>query len=840
MHKDAIYLVDGTSICYRSFFAIKLSTSKGVPSGAVYGFFKTLQKIISKYNPSYMVICFDVSRKTFRHDKFKEYKINRPPLPDALGMQLPLIKKMIKDLGITVVEKEGFEADDIIAALSEKAQKQGAPAVIVTMDKDMYQLIKKEEVVVYNPNQDRILKEADFLKEYGFSPPQMVDFLSLAGDSTDNIPGAKGIGKVGAAKLIKEFGTIERLFDNLDKLSPKVKNTLLENKKIVFLSKDLVKLHLCDLNVKWDNLKIGTPDYAEIYKLFSELEFKSLLKDVQSPSPDLDIEVKEKQDLDFLQEERGQKRAIFIDESYGYIFDKKKNCVYKLKLGQLRKFLEEEKAEKISYGFKEQMLSLKDAQIRGIYFDVKLAAYLVDPTFADYELSTLIFHYLEEVLPQVSAVAAPLFIWRLYEKLSSKLKEEKIDKLFFEVEMPLIYVLADMQRQGLKVDIEVMSRLFNEVDQRIEKAGKEIFKLAGKEFNLNSHQQLAGVLFKDLKIPPQGKTKTGFSTAEGTLRKLASNYPIVQVILEYRQLNKLKTTYILPLIEEVKHKGGWLHASFNQTATATGRLSSSSPNLQSIPVRGEFSSYLRKAFIPSFKGGCLLSADYSQIELRILAHFSQDAKLVEGFKKDLDIHTFTASLLFNIGEADVSDKQRDLAKKVNFGIIYGMGKYRLSQELAIKPKEAEQFIDEYFLRYPKVAEYINRVHSQLEKHGFVKTILGRKRSLPHFDSSNVQLQEFSRRQAINTPIQGSCADIIKVAMVKIYAEMKSRKLKSHLIMQIHDELIFDVAGTELDEVTDIVKRNMEESIKLEVPIKVNLKVGKNWAQMKEVNIQKRR
>ncbi|MBU1122720.1 MAG: DNA polymerase I [Candidatus Omnitrophota bacterium] len=834
MYKDAIYLVDGTSICYRSFFAIRLSTSKGVPSGAVYGFFKTLQKIISKYKPAYMGICFDVSRKTFRHEKFKEYKINRPPMPDGLGFQIPLIKKMVKDLGIAVVEKEGFEADDIIATLCEKSHRQKMPAVIVSMDKDMCQLIKNEDVVMYNPNHDKILSEDGFFEKYGFGPAQMVDFLSLAGDSTDNIPGAKGIGRVGATKLVKEFGAVEHIYNNLDRVGAKIKEKLLDNKDNVFLSKELVKLHLCDLDLKWDDLKIKECNYAGLYELFNELEFKNLLKDIPSPSLDLDVEVKEMPSKDFLKGLEGETLAVFIDKDDGFIFDKNKNCVYKTKKSLLKEFLEDEKIKKISYGFKDQILSFEDIKIKGLYFDVKVAAYLIDSGFADYDLSTLIFHYLGEAIPEIPSQSVVVFIWRLYEKLLPKLKEESVDKLFFDVEMRLIYVLADMQRVGVKVDIDVMKRLLEEVTKRIAVSSKEIFKLAGKEFNLNSHQQLADVLFLDLKIPPQGKTKTGFSTAEGVLKKLEDKHPIVKLILEYRQVNKLKTTYVSPLIEDIKINNGWLHANFNQTATQTGRLSSSSPNLQSIPAKGEFSSFLRGAFVSSFKDGKLLSADYSQIELRILAHFSQDENLIEGFRKNLDVHTLTASLLFGVSEEEVSESSRNVAKKVNFGIVYGMGQFSLSQELGIKPKEAARFIDEYFLRYPKVAEYIKKVHAQLEDKGFVTTILERKRNLPHFNSSNVGLREFSRRQAINTPIQGSCADLIKVAMVKISDEIKNENLKSRLIMQIHDELIFDVVAGELDNVTIMVKRNMEEAIKLAVPIKVNIKVGNNWAQMKEI------
>ncbi|HIE35671.1 MAG TPA: DNA polymerase I, partial [Candidatus Omnitrophica bacterium] len=460
------------------------------------------------------------------------------------------------------------------------------------------------------------------------------------------------------------------------------------------------------------------------------------------------------------------------------------------------------------------------------------AAYLIDSSFVDYNLDTLVSHYLGH-FSSLSKETFPFFINKLYSLLQRKLREDGLEKLFFEVEMPLIYVLVGIERWGIKLDIQMMEDLSKEVDKRLEELKREIFKIAQEEFNLNSPQQLGRILFEKLKIPPIKKTKTGYSTDEAVLEKLSSEHSIASLILEYRELNKLKTTYILPLIEEVKSKGGRIYAKFNQTATQTGRLSSSSPNLQSIPIRGRFSSYLRKAFVSSFPSGFILSADYSQIELRILAHFSKEERLIEAFKNDRDIHTFTASLLFKVNEEEVDGRMRDLAKRVNFGIIYGMSSYKLSKELNVSLHEAESFIESYFLRYPKIKEYIDKVVREAEERGYVKTILGRRRYLEDLKSPYSQLREFARRQAINTPIQGSCADLIKMAMVRIYQEFKRRNLKSKLIIQIHDELLFDVFPQELEEVVRIVKRNMQECIKLDVPIKVNLKWGKNWAECKE-------
>lgn len=833
MHRNTIYLIDGTSICYRSFFAIKLSTSRGFPSGAVYGFFKTLRKILSKYNPSYMGVCFDVSRKTFRQEKFKEYKINRPPIPDDLGTQIPLIKKMVNYLGVTLIEREGFEADDLIATLSKMNDHDNETIVIVSSDKDLFQLLSGERVIMYNPNQDKFWKENDFFKEYGFSPLKIIDFLALAGDSADNIPGAKGIGKVGAAKLVREFSSVENIFDNLDKVSEKMRKIILENKANIFLSKELVTLNACELDVRQEDLKIRDTDYPELYKMFSELEFKSLLKEIPSPSINSAIEVKQEDSSGFLNGLTEDSLCVFLEAGYGYVFNEKKQCVHKAEIKDLRKVLEDEKVTKISYAFKEQLRAFSDLKINGIWFDVKIAAYLIDAA-ADYELTDLVYRYLGEAVPKIPVLCAPGYIYRLYRILSSRLKEESLDKLFFEVEMPLVEVLADMEKWGVKIDLPAMQSLLEKVERKLEKVQKDIFIAAGKEFNLNSPRQLRSILFDDLKIAPLGKTKTGYSTGVDVLKKLSLNYPIAEFILEYRELSKLKTTYILPLIESVRDKYGKLYAQFNQTGTQTGRLSSASPNLQSIPVKGEFSSDLRGAFISSFKNGRLLSADYSQIELRILAHFSGDERLVEALKNNSDVHRVTAALLFSVSEGEVSEFQRNLAKRVNFGIIYGMGPYGLAQELGITPREAESFIGEYFLRYPKVGEYIQGICARLEKEGEVRTILNRKRFLPDFNSSNAGLREFARRQAVNTPIQGSCADLIKVAMLKIYKAFKQRKLKAKLIIQIHDELIFDLPQDEIEEVVDIVKENMEKSIVLNVPVEVNLKLGKNWADMEKI------
>ena len=834
MSKNTLYLVDGTSLCYRSFFAVKLSTSAGFPTGAVYGFYRTLKKMLSKHNPTHMGICFDVSRKTFRQEKFKEYKIQRPPSPDGLKAQMPLVKELIDALGIKSVEKEGFEADDLIAAFSAKAIDDDLSVVIVTSDKDLYQLLASDKVSIYDASKDKLINRDIFIKDNGFSPELIVDFLSIAGDATDNIPGAKGIGKVGATKLIKEFGTVENIFKNLDKVGDKTKDMLTKSKKDILLSKELVQLYHPKTSLGWRDLKIVEPDSEKIYKMFSELEFRGLLKDIPAPSLDIGVVVGNSAPKDRLDKICEEGLVFFIEDKDIFIFDNAKKCIYKENLNKAGGILKNKDVTKITYGLKEQLINNANINIEGRAFDVKIAAYLLDSALGDLSLGSLASNYLGKHLTQVPAKLSPYFIYNLYKIFVTKLKEEGLSKLFNEVEMPLVGVLADMKTCGVKVRAQTLDKLFKEVEKKANKARDDVFKISGREFNLNSPKQLGVILFDELGIKPLKKTKTGYSTNEEVLERLSIDHEIATHILDYRHLNKLKTTYILPLVDEVKINKGTLHTNFNQTVTQTGRLSSSSPNLQSIPAKGEFSSGLRQAFIPSEPDGYILSGDYSQIELRILAHLCDDEELTKAFKEDLDIHKSTASLLFGIEPKKVSDFQRKVAKKVNFGIIYGMSAYGLSKELKITPLEAQNFIDDYFSRFPKVKKYIDKISASAKDKGYVETILGRRRRLPDINSSNIQLQEFSRRQAINAPVQGSCADLIKIAMVRISKDLKDHKLKTKLTIQIHDELIFDVAPNELEEASKLIQRDMEQAFGLSVPVKVNLEAGKNWGQMRKL------
>ncbi|MCM8823163.1 MAG: DNA polymerase I [Candidatus Omnitrophica bacterium] len=836
MESEVLYLIDGTSICYRSFFAIRLSTTKGFPTGAIYGFFTTLRKIIKKYNPLYLGVCFDVSRKTFRQDKFREYKIQRPSIPHELKVQFPLIKKLLSLWGIKLVEKEGFEADDIIASLTQKALREDFKVVIVSSDKDIYQLIDDGRVCIYDPVKNRMYEENTFNEEYGFIPSLMVDYLALTGDTTDNVPGAKGIGKVGATKLVKLYGSVENIFKNLDNIPSKMRCILVNNKDNIFLSKELLILSSPNIDITLDDLKRREANYQDIYGMFRELEFSSLLKDIPLPSVNLGIKIENKLPWELKEEINSERRIIFYPwQDKVFILGKHETVTYETSIEDIQEFFRDHNLDKVSYDFKEIYKNFKTHWLdERSYFDIKVASYLVNPSLGDYSMENLIGYFLNIFTKEIPPQTYPYFINKLYLYLKEKMKDLTLESLFVNVEMPLVRVISAMESWGINIDQDYLIALSKEVDNRISTLTEEIFKISGGSFNINSPQQLRKVLFEQLKIPPVKRTKTGFSTDEEVLEKLAHNYPIAKLLLEYRELSKLKSTYISPFLEEVKIKGGRIYAKFNQMGTQTGRLSSYSPNLQSVPAKGDFAQKIRKAFVPSFKEGFILSADYSQIELRILAHLSKEDNLIDAFKRGEDIHSFTARLLFDIPSQIIDKEQRDIAKRVNFGIVYGMSAYGLAKELEVGEEEARAFIENYFLRYPKVRDFIERSYEEVKKTGYTKTLMGRIRYVEEINSPNPELRDFALRQAVNTPIQGTAADLIKLAMVKIFREFNKNNLNSKLIIQIHDELVFDVLDKELDKVISIVKECMEGGLELVVPVLVNIKIGKNWLELQPI------
>lgn len=851
-------LIDAHSLCYRAFFAIKsgLVTSYGQPTGAVYGFVNMLNKILTDVKPEYAAICFDVGKPTFRQEKFNEYKIHRLPMPDDLKTQIPLIKEIISAYNLSLIEKEGFEADDVIAHLAKKAKKKGLEVVIVTSDKDMLQLVDKD-IKVYNPYKadGMYLGPKEVEEQFGVNPENIIDLLSLMGDSVDNIPGVKGIGEKTARELIEQFKDIKNLLKNVDKIkSEKLRNLIKENKEMINLSLQLAKLSTdIDIDLDLDNLNLKDADYQKLYSLFSKLEFKSLLKNLSDKVRDKDFgkkldfikNIKETQDLNALKNELKKTKSFSF--SFNTQEDQLRVCIY---IGKDNLYILTDKEEiksvfgdsdirKIGNDIKNAKFVFDkfDIQISGNYFDIMIAAYLLVSSRTDYQLGSLLYDYLKigplnnEVLEKNQAI----FIYKLKEIFEEGLKEKKLIDLFYKLEMPLVDVLYRIEKNGIKIDCSLLKDMSKSLDKQLNKLMREIFAISNKEFNINSPKQLAQILFVDLKLPVIKKTKTGFSTDEEVLKKL-SYHKIPELILEYRQISKLKSTYVDVLPNVCDGKTNRVHTNFLQTGTETGRLSSNNPNLQNIPIKTELGRQIRAAFISSSASWSLLSCDYSQIELRILAHFSKDNTLIDAFKNDEDIHKMTAALIYQIDIKDVQDQMREVAKRINFGIIYGMSSYGLSKDLDISVEIAQNFIDTYFLRYPKVKEFIDKQIEFARNNDYVSTILGRRRYLPYINSKNLSLRQFSQRQAVNATIQGSAADLIKLAMINIQKELDRKNMQAKMVIQVHDELVFDFPNSEKDSLVKIVKKDMEEAIELDVPIKVSLKIGKNWRDVEEHEI----
>ncbi|MDD5005228.1 MAG: DNA polymerase I [Candidatus Omnitrophica bacterium] len=852
-----VCLIDAHSLCYRAFFAIKanLATSYGQPTNAVYGFINMLNKILSDVKPDYVAICFDVAKPTFREEKFKEYKIDRPSMPDDLKTQIPLIKEIISAYNIRIIEKEGFEADDLIATFASRAKKKNLEVTIVTSDKDMLQLVDSD-IKVYNPyKEDGIYFSPKEVEEhFGVKPRNIVDLLSLMGDSTDNIPGAKGIGEKTARELLGEFKDIDGLFKNIDKIkSDKVKNLIKDNKKNIKLSQELVVLEKdVDIDIDLKDLSLKEADYEKLYALFSKLEFKTLLKSLsQKVTPmtfgkeiDFIKNIKQTQDLRQLESDLKNTKefSFYIDISQEqprtFIYAGKDKLYVLTDKDKLSSIFADKNLGKIGNDIKNAKLIFDKfgVDIRGGLFDIMIAAYLINPARTDYQIETLLYDYLnigpfgKEDLKNQEAV----FIYKLKEILDKELGDKNLSGLFYKLEIPLIGVLFRIEKNGIKLDCKLLADLSEKLDKELNKLMQEIFNISGREFNLNSPKQLREILFDELKLPIVKKTKTGPSTDEEVLNKLSLQHKIPQLILKYRQITKLKSTYVDVLPDLCDKKDHRIHSNFLQIGTETGRLSSNNPNLQNIPVKSELGREIRSAFIASSKDWSLFSCDYSQIELRMLAHLSKDEVLAKAFEQDLDIHKATAALIYGVDLKDVEDKMREVAKRVNFGVIYGMSAYGLSKDLDIGLDVAQDFIDTYFLRYPKVKVFIEGQIKLARDKGYVATIMGRRRYLPYINSKNIGLRQFSERQAVNATIQGSAADLIKLAMINIQEELDKKKMQTKMVIQVHDELVFDFPDDEKSQLVKIVKSGMEEAIKLDVPVKVSLKIGQNWAEMKEI------
>jgi DNA polymerase-1 len=842
MAEKNLFLIDATAFCYRAFYALSnLNTASGQPTNAVYGFLNIFNKILKEHKPDYLICCFDVSRETFRLEKFPQYKMQRPAMPDGLSSQIPMIKEIIGAYGIPIFEKKGFEADDIIAELARKAAAKKLRVTIVSSDKDILQLVGGR-ISVFNPYKGGgILYDAAKVKElFGVSPELTVDVLALMGDDADNIPGVPGVGEKTAVKLISDFGSLDKLLRSIPRISPdKIRKAVEDNLERIKLNRDLISLDErvgIDLDLK--KIKPGVPDHAGLARIFKKLEFKSLLKELPGAQDKVtqaalhDFKAGELERLSV----SGGEAAICADLSGSVFFcaDGKISGGDPLS-GELSKAVSSAQLKKLGYDLKKLKVSLakQSLELRGLDFDVMIAAYLLNPSRSSYALVDIALEYLGEFVRQDSLEAADALglMIKLRPVLEKAMEEKGLLKLFSGLEMPLVSVLAQMEEDGIKLDLKLLNELSRDIEKRLIKLIADIYESSGTQFNINSTKQLGQVLFEKLKLPVVKRTKTGFSTDEEVLTRLADKHALPALLLEYRQLTKLKNTYIDALPKLVDPRTGRVHTSFNQTGTETGRLSSSNPNLQNIPIKTDIGSRIRQAIVSSDRSNLLLSCDYSQIELRVLAHLCGDKTLIDAFHKDQDIHRLTASLIYDVAESEVADNMRETAKRVNFGIIYGQSAFGLSKDLRIPVPQAQDFIDAYFLRYPRVREFIDAQVHKARSEGFVTTLMGRRRYIPEINNKNLGIRQFAERQAVNTPIQGTASDLIKLAMINISEEMKARGLESRMVLQIHDELVFDAPLGELDRLAILVKDKMEQAQKLDVPIKIDIKKGRNWLDM---------
>ena len=882
-----LFLIDGSSYIFRAFYAIRgLSTSKGFPTNAIFGFTSMLLKILKDHRPEAMAVVFDAKGPSFRSGIFREYKANRPPLSDDLSRQIPYIKEIVEAFRIPILEKEGYEADDLIGTVAKRARGEGIDVVIVSGDKDLLQLVD-ERVTQLDTMRDELYGPKEVEAKLGVKPSSIPDMMGLCGDPIDNIPGVPGIGKKTAQELIRRYGSLEALLERAEEdpgIRKRLKEAIRQNRQQALLSKQLATIDTqVPLEFRWEDFRLAPPDEERLKAIFRELEFHRFLKEL-FPERTLSEEgyhlVTEKEDLEALVRRLRKAEGFALDlestsrdpmmaQLVGFAISLSPHEAYYIPVGhdylgappqlpadevltRLKGVLEDEGIKKYGQNIKYDYIILGryGVKLRGISCDAMVAAYLLDPTRRVYNLESLAQQFLghqmityKEVVgkgegfQKVELEQAKRYAcedadvtFLLAGELLGRLGQEGLKGLFERVELPLIEVLAEMEMWGVRVDVGQLGEFSKELEGRLWRLEEEIQRMAGVRFNLNSPQQVGKVLFERLGLPVKKRTKTGYSTDVEVLQSLAREYEIARLLLEYRGLAKLKSTYVDALPKMINPETGRIHTSYNQTATATGRLSSSEPNLQNIPIRTEEGRRIREAFIPE-EGWVLLGADYSQIELRILAHLSADPTLIEAFRREEDIHTRTACEVFGVGPDEVTPEMRREAKVINFGIIYGMSPYGLSKELGVEPKVAARYIEDYFRRYQGVKAFIEGVISEAKKRGYVTTLFGRRRPLPEINSSNRTARQFAERTAINTPVQGTAADLIKMAMVNIYRRIRKEGLQAKLIIQVHDELILEVKEEEMERAKGMVKEEMERVSELRVPLKVEISAGKNWGEI---------
>jgi DNA polymerase I len=886
-----LFLIDGNSLLYRSYYAIqRLSTSQGFPTNAIYGFISTLRKLIEQEKPHYLGIVFDTGKPTIRHQMFKAYKAHRKPMPEDLIPQVPVLKKVIQAMNIPLFEYENYEADDVLGSLAQKAGEKRIPTVLVSTDKDLLQLVDKT-TAVYNPAKEFYLDESKVQEVFGVAPSQVIDVLSLWGDPSDNVPGVPGIGEKTSKQLIHQFGSVENLLRRLSEIkNPRVREKIEQNRDDLEVSRQLVTIERnLDVPFNLDDFTLSPPNAGELAALFRELEFTSLLAGlVREPAENeksyraildesslRDIVDRIRQagfvSLDTETDSASPTRARLVGMSFsvktgeaGYLplghdyegapAQIPKSTAYAI----LKETLADPAVRKIGQNIKYDYIVLKreGLELGGIDLDTMVLSYLLEPNWGKHGLEKLALAYLqtratpyEEVAGKgksavtMNAVSLEKVVpyacqdadlaLELSERLWPKIEGQKLDHLYRDLEQPLIELLAEMEIWGVKVERQALEDLSAELGSELRNLEQKIFALSGNEFNLNSPQQLADVLFHKIQLQPSRKTRITkrYSTSMDILQELAPLHPLAQYALEYRQTAKLKSTYAdaLPLL--INPETGRLHTSYNQTVTSTGRLSSSDPNLQNIPMRGEIGQRFRRAFIPE-QEHVLLAADYSQIELRVLAHLSADPALVATFAADRDIHEETARQVFGEGLPQLKDELRRKAKIINFSIIYGTSAFSLAKELGTSQRDAQDFIDRYFSQHPKVAQFLEDVVKKAEERGYTETLYGRIRQVPELRQKDRMAQQAGRRIALNAPIQGSAADLMKKAMIDIWRELRGRRLRTKIILQVHDELVFEVPEGEKKEVGELVRDKMENVCPLIVPLKVHLGWGNNWADAK--------
>ncbi len=890
--RETVYLVDGTSYIHRAYHAIRnLSNSKGLPTNATFGFTKMILKLLDDTRPKYFAVILDAKGPNFRHQIYEDYKANRPPMPEDLVEQLSYIKDIVEGLNVKILEKEGYEADDVIGTLARKGQEKGFRVVIVTGDKDFRQLISPH-ISLWDTMKDRVTDYESFKEEYGLEPEQIIDLMGLSGDSSDNVPGVRGVGEKTALGLIKEFGSLEGVFEHLPEIKKKkLKENLEKSQSDAVLSKKLVTIEqFVPIDEEIEDLRLGEPDHKALSKVFQELEFKGLWDQFATReatregavTTDYRLCLSEEALLSMIEEIKEKGRVCIDTETtsqdplraklVGISFSYEENKAIYLPLDHrylgapaqlellnalelLKDILQDPQIAKIGQNMKYDALVLRrhGIELQGIHFDTMIASYVINPGLRQHNLAYLAQHYLnhkmisykdlvgkgkkEMSFSEVDVDQAKAYscedadiTLRLMALLDKGLHSDRNQDLFYNMEMKLLPVLMEMEFAGIKIDTAFFATMSGRFAEQLREIEKEIFEEAGMEFNINSPQQLGYVLFEKLQLPVQKKTmKTKhYSTDVKVLKKLSSlPHKTPRLLLKYRTLSKLKSTYLDALVKIVNPSTGRIHTSFNQTVTATGRLSSSNPNLQNIPVRGDEGKEIRKGFVAE-EGHFLFSADYSQIELRVFAHYSRDSSFVEAFKRDEDIHAATASEILGVSKGLVTPDMRRIAKAINFGIIYGMGPQRLSEELGIDQKTAKNYIDAYYHRYQGVTRYREEMIAMAREKGYVTTLFNRRRYLPDINHAQQRIRAEAERMAINTPIQGTAADLIKMAMINIHSRMKREKLRSQMILQVHDELVFEVPEGEADLVRSMVREEMEGVHPLDVPLTVDIKIGDNW------------